>query len=214
MMLQTLLQCFSIKTRHRPRLRVVGEHVPMVDVLITCAGEEVAVIMDTLRAAAGVDWPQDRLRVVVLDDKSSEEVRREVQLLSSQNSSVHYTARKKTKGVPHHFKAGNLNHGLNYVEGIEGGKAEYVAALDADMIVERCWLRAILAHLLTDPALALACPPQVSQPHSPYPWCCKCTSFELARSLFRLISSSCFITYQRMTHFFKTWHFSLAFSKA
>ena len=186
----------------------------MVDVLITCAGEEVAVIMDTLRAAAGVDWPQDRLRVVVLDDKSSEEVRREVQLLGSQKSSVHYTARKKTKGVPHHFKAGNLNHGLSYVEGIEGGKAEYVAALDADMIVERCWLRAILAHLLTDPALALACPPQVSRPHSPYHWCCKSTSFEHARSLYRLISNSCFITYQRTTHFFKTWHFSLAFSKA
>ena len=161
-MLHQLLACLSIKTRHRPRLRLIGEHVPMVDVLITCAGEDVAVILDTLRAAAGMDWPQDRLRVVVLDDKSSEEVQREVQLLGLENSSIHYTARTKTKGVPHHFKAGNLNHGLRYVEGIEGGKGDYVAALDADMIVERSWLRAILAHLLTDHELALACPPQVS----------------------------------------------------
>ena len=141
----------------------------MVDVLITCAGEDVAVILDTLRAAAGMDWPQDKLRVVVLDDKSSHEVQREVQLLGLENSSIHYTARKKTKGVPHHFKAGNLNHGLSYVEGIEGGKGDYVAALDADMIVERSWLRAILAHLLTDHELALACPPQVSRSHSLYP---------------------------------------------
>ena len=138
----------------------------MVDVLITCAGEEVAVIMDTVRAAVGVDWPRERFRVVVLDDKSSEEVRREMQLLGLKYSNVHYTARTKTKGVPHHFKAGNLNHGLIYVEGIKGGKAEYVAALDADMIVERSWLRAILAHLLTDPGLAMACPPQVRRTHN------------------------------------------------
>lgn len=138
----------------------------MVDVFITCAGEEVAVILDTLKAAAGVDWPRDRLRVLVLDDKASDEVRREVQLLGLEHSGIHYTARTKTKGVPHHFKAGNLNHGLSYVEGIKGGKAEYVAALDADMIVEKSWLRALLAHLVTDPELALACPPQASSPHS------------------------------------------------
>lgn len=160
-MLTQLLQCFSIKPRRRPRLRVLGEHVPMVDVLITCAGEETVVVLDTLRAAAAIDWPRDRMRVVVLDDKASEEVRREVELLGLDNPSIHYSARKKTKGVPHHFKAGNLNHGLSYVDGLEGEKAEYVAALDADMIVERAWLRAIIAHLITDPGLALACPPQV-----------------------------------------------------
>ena len=166
LLLYQFLQLFSIKTRHRPRLRVVGEHVPRVDVFITCAGEEVAVILDTLRAAVDVDWPRDKLRIIILDDKASEEVRREVQLLGLDHSSIHYSARIKTKGVPHHFKAGNLNHGLRYVEGLEGGKADYVAALDADMIVERSWLRAILAHLLIDPGLALACPPQVSQSHS------------------------------------------------
>ena len=159
--LHQLLQCFSIRTRHRPRLRVIGDHVPTVDILITCAGEEVAVIMDTVRAAVDVDWPRDRFRVVILDDKSSEEVRREVQLLGLKYSNVYYTARVKTKGVPHHYKAGNLNYGLGYVEGLEGGKAEYVAALDADMIAERFWLRAILANLLIDPKVALTCPPQV-----------------------------------------------------
>ena len=140
----------------------MGQYVPRVDVFITCAGEDISVIIDTLRAAVDVDWPRDRLRIIVLDDKASEEVRREVQLLGLDFSNIYYSARTKTKGVPHHFKAGNLNHGLRYVEGLEGGKADYVAALDADMIVERCWLRALLAHLLTNPELALACPPQVS----------------------------------------------------
>ena len=158
------MQLFSIRTRYRPRLRVIGEYVPRVDVLITCAGEDAEVILDTVRAAGDVDWPQDRLRIILLDDKANEEVRREVQLLGLSNPCIHYTARVKTKGVPHHFKAGNLNHGLRYVDELEGGPAEFIAALDADMIAERCWLRAVVAHLLADPDLALACPPQVSNP--------------------------------------------------
>ena len=156
------MQLFSIRTRYRPRLRVIGDYVPRVDVLITCAGEDADVILDTVRAAGDVDWPQDRLRIILLDDKASDEVRREVQLLGMSNPCIHYTARTKTKGVPHHFKAGNLNHGLRYVDELEGGPAEFIAALDADMIAERCWLRAVVAHLLADPDLALACPPQVS----------------------------------------------------
>ncbi|KAL8802988.1 MAG: hypothetical protein Q9200_006398 [Gallowayella weberi] len=129
-----LVQCFSVRKRQRPRLRVVGSCVPQVDVLVTCAGEDVTVILDTVKAAADLDWPRDRLRVVVLDDKASMKVWREVQLLALNNSSIHYTARKKVAGVPHHFKAGNLNHGLSYVDSLEGCKAEYIAALDADMI--------------------------------------------------------------------------------
>ena len=210
--MQTLL-CFSIRRRHRPRLRVIGDYVPRVDVLVTCAGEDIDVILDTVKAASDVDWPRKSFRVIVLDDKNSEEVRREVQLLALKNTSIHYTARDKVPGVPSHFsrssrnlfhifcntirvatskrcfkqstysrlemlsadsvtEAGNLNHGLEYIQNIGGQKAEYVAALDADMIVERHWLRAILPHLLIDPEMAIATPPQVCpviQSHIPLP---------------------------------------------
>ncbi|TQS31669.1 hypothetical protein Golomagni_08040, partial [Golovinomyces magnicellulatus] len=70
-------------------------------------------------------------------------------------------ARTKTPGVPHHFKAGNLNYGLDMVHNLPGGAGTYMAALDADMIPERDWLRAILPHLLIDDKMALACPPQL-----------------------------------------------------
>lgn len=144
--------------------------MPRVDVFITCAGEKVPVILDTVRAAAGVDWLRDRLRIVVLDDKNSEEVRRQVKLLALDNTSIHYTAREKIAGVPHHFKAGNLIHGLRFVEDLSEGKADYVAALDADMIVEPQWLRALLPHLINDPAMALICPPQVGQNQILHSW--------------------------------------------
>lgn len=204
MLFTQLLQCFSFKPRDRPRLRVIGDHVPLVDVLITCCGEETAVIIDTVRAVAGIDWPQDRFRIVVLDDKKSEEVKREVELLALENPNLHYHSRTKVKGVPHHFKAGNLNGGLAFIDALEGERAEYVAAVDADMIVERPWLRAIIAALVHDPKIALACPPQVSRPHS-HP--------AQGVSVLRLTSSSCSTIYQRTIHYIKTWRSFLVFWK-
>ena len=161
-----VLQSFSIIPRHRPRLRMTGNYLPRVDVFITCAGEEIDVILDTVKAASGVDWLRDRLRVIVLDDKNSEDLRGQVKLLALDNESIHYTARVKTPGVPHHYKAGNLNHGLRYTEDLPDGKADYVAALDADMIPESQWLRALLPHLINDAAMALVCPPQVRRNHT------------------------------------------------
>lgn len=161
-MLQNQIWLFGlIKRRHRPKLRLLGDNVPTVDVFVTCAGEDPNVILDTIRAAAASDWPRDRFRVVVLDENGSSDVHREVQALRRQWSNIHYTARHKKKDVHHGFKAGNLNHGLSFVEGLEGGAAEYVAALDADMIVKPDWLRAILPHLVSDTQAGLACPPQV-----------------------------------------------------
>jgi hypothetical protein len=63
--------------------------------------------------------------------------------------------------VPHHFKAGNLNYGLEVVHDMPGGAAEFMAALDADMIPEQHWLRAIMPHMILDPKMGLACPPQL-----------------------------------------------------
>lgn len=71
-----------------------------------------------------------------------------------------YQARAKVEGVHHHYKAGNLQSGIDYAVNLPGGPAEYLATLDADMIPDSQWLRAILLHLLRDPELGLISPPQ------------------------------------------------------
>ncbi|KAF2104151.1 hypothetical protein NA57DRAFT_70364 [Rhizodiscina lignyota] len=159
--LQSFFTIFSLKKRKRPKLRLVGKDVPTVDVFITCCGEEVDLILDTVRASCDVDYPLNKFRVVVLDDAKSAELQRSVQGLTEIYPNLHYRARTKIPGVPHHFKAGNLNYGLEEVIDMPGGASQYVAALDADMIPEQSWLRAIVPHLLADPKVALACPPQL-----------------------------------------------------
>jgi cellulose synthase/poly-beta-1,6-N-acetylglucosamine synthase-like glycosyltransferase len=159
--IQTLWNVFILKRRKRPQLRLEGEDVPSVDVFITCCKEEVDVIMDTTRAACEIDWPADKFRVIVLDDGGDPMLREAVQNLGHVYPNLWYRARTKIPGVPHHFKAGNLNYGLDEVHNMPGGAARFMAALDADMIPERHWLRALMPHMLIDDKCAMACPPQV-----------------------------------------------------
>lgn len=151
----------AVRKRNRPKLRWMGDDAPSVDVYITCCKEENIVVMDTVRAACDLDYPKKRFRVIVLDDGNVESLAKEVESLSSIYPNLHYISRPKYPGVPHHFKAGNLNYGLDAVHEFPGGAGEFMAALDADMIPERAWLRAIIPHLMVDPKLALACPPQL-----------------------------------------------------
>ncbi|QDS67697.1 hypothetical protein FKW77_005459 [Venturia effusa] len=163
LLIQTLWNVFILKSRNRPQLRLVGEDVPSVDVFITCCKEEVDLIVDTARAACEIDYPRERYRVVVLDDGGDQDLESAITNLAQtcNYQNLHYRARKKVPGVPHHFKAGNLNYGFEEVCHMYGGASSYIAALDADMIPERHWLRALLPHLVNDPKMAMACPPQL-----------------------------------------------------
>ncbi|KUJ12185.1 uncharacterized protein LY89DRAFT_738802 [Mollisia scopiformis] len=160
-LLHQMYQMLSIRGRTRPKLRIRGNDVPTVDVFVTCCKEDVDIVLDTTRAAAAVDYPQDRFRVVVLDDGKDPELEKAIEDLSDEYPNVYYHARVKVKGKPHHFKAGNLTGGTERVSQLENGHAEFIAALDADMIPEPDWLRAIIAHMVNDEKMGLVCPPQL-----------------------------------------------------
>lgn len=162
-LLDHLLRCLALgendsQVRH---LRLTGnDNLPNVDVFITCAGEDVGTIMSTVKGACALDYPVDKFRVLVFDDAGSDELSHQVEdLRSFRAKNLLYTSREK--GPDHHFKAGNLNYAHGYVEGLPGGPAPFIAALDADMIPSPEWLRALLPHITKDEKLALVQPPQV-----------------------------------------------------
>jgi hypothetical protein len=128
---------WAMKKRTRPKLRLTGDEVPTVDVFITSCGEDDEVVLDTVRAACNQDYPRDRFRVILLDDGGSATLEAAIGHLVMTYSNVYYMARRKIPGVPHHFKAGNLNYGLDQVHELLGGAGQFMAALDADM-VRRC----------------------------------------------------------------------------
>ena len=80
---------------------------------MTCAGKDIETVQNTVAAACATDYPAHCLRVIVLDDSGSVELSKSIRNPSESEHSLYYTAR--VKGKAHHFKAGNLNHGLEYV---------------------------------------------------------------------------------------------------
>ena len=141
-----------------PLLRVRGDQVPTVDVFIAYCGEGLDVVMDTVRAACALDYPEDRYRIIVLDDKNSIEIKEAVETLQAKRKTVYYSTRKAN--VITHTKAANLNHGLRFVSHLPDGPSDMVAVLDVDMIPLPHWLRSLVPHLLEDSKAAMANPPQ------------------------------------------------------
>jgi hypothetical protein len=137
---------FALKSRNRPRLRLMGNYdLPTVDVFVTCCKEDNQVIMDTVLAACDQDYPIDQFRVIILDDGKSAELEQLAFEARKTWPNLIYMSREKKPGVPHHFKAGNLNFGIEQATVLPGGSGEFVGALDADM-VRTSTLRSTLAH--------------------------------------------------------------------
>jgi len=157
---------FGTRNKHRSSYRLSGQEAPTIDVCITCCGEKLDVIMDTVAGAAMQDYPSASFRVFVLDDGGNAALKDAVGDYNRlHGTSVEYLARTKLKGESHFYKAGNLRFGLETTENFGKG-SEYFASLDVDMIAESDWLRRVVPHLILDSGMALACPAQVRIRHN------------------------------------------------
>ena len=121
---------------------------PAVDVFIPTYNEPLDVVRATVLAAAAMDWPQDRLRIHLLDDG-----RRPAFRAFAQEAGVGYLVRDDNK----HAKAGNLNQALKVTD------APYVAIFDCDHVPVRSFLQISMGWMLRDARLAL-----VQTPHHFY----------------------------------------------
>ncbi|KGO74167.1 hypothetical protein PITC_022250 [Penicillium italicum] len=135
----------------RKRLRS-NENLPRVDVLVTCCGEPVEIILDTVRAACGLDYPASRFRVRLLDDGGSIDLRDAIAKLTTKWTHLSYHTRGKQSGKSF-AKAGNLNYALFSLQTED--PPEFCTVVDADSILMPEFLRATLPHLLADPEAAL-----------------------------------------------------------
>ena len=161
-----LIQFAVPNTPGRPCYRLLGNLAPTIDVFVTCCGEPLDVIADTVAAAASQDYPSQQLRIFILDDGRNGKLRNAVMLwnetsMKKNGPQVHYLSRKLEPGVRSYFKAGNLRFGIEETKRLGG--SEFLASLDADMIPEPDWLRRMIPHLIIEDGLAIACPPQVTQ---------------------------------------------------
>lgn len=113
---------------------------PAVDVLIPTLNEPLSVIRPTIIAALDMDWPGDRLRVLVLDDG-----RRDAVAALCAELGALYVQRPDNR----HAKAGNVNHGLGH------SQSEFVAMFDCDHVPTRSFLQVTMGWFIKDRQLAM-----------------------------------------------------------
>ncbi|KAL8805876.1 MAG: hypothetical protein Q9182_001657 [Xanthomendoza sp. 2 TL-2023] len=105
------------------------------------------------------DYPTTDFRVLLLDDGNNPDLRQALTKLrekfgANKTPAVEYLSRPPDN---HNYgKSGNLQYGIQ-----SSSNSEFIAGLDADMIVEPDWLRRLLPHLLVNEAIALVNPPQI-----------------------------------------------------
>ena len=161
-----ILALFSGKAeRPRPDYQLCGLAAPSVDIMITCCGEPINIIINTVLAAAAQEYPSQSFRIFVLDDAHDAELRHAVDMLQlrrdkAASPSIIYLSRTVKPGEQSHFKSGNLRSGIDESRRLEPG-SDLLAGLDADMIPEPDWLRRMVPHLLLRDEVAMACGPQV-----------------------------------------------------
>lgn len=124
------------------------ESWPAVDVLIPTYNEPLHVVKGTILAAKALDYPAEKIRVLLLDDGRREEFRD-----FAAQAGVEYMTRDNNA----HAKAGNINHALQHTRG------EFVAIFDCDHVPERSFLQTTLGWFLRDRDLGL-----VQTPHHFY----------------------------------------------
>jgi cellulose synthase (UDP-forming) len=113
---------------------------PSVDVFIPTYNEPLKVVMPTVYAALGIDWPRDKINIYLLDDGRRAEFR-----AFAEEAGVGYMIRDDNR----HAKAGNLNAAMKKAGG------DYIAIFDCDHIPTRSFLQSSMGWFLKDPKLAL-----------------------------------------------------------
>jgi cellulose synthase/poly-beta-1,6-N-acetylglucosamine synthase-like glycosyltransferase len=123
------------------------EEWPGVSILVPAYNEEI-VMAGTLESLLHLDYPRDRLEIIVIDDSSADRTRRVVEHMMATDRRV------KLIGIPPGLGGRGKSHALN--QGLRYASHEVVAVYDADNAPEPHSLRLLVAELLSSEHLAAA----------------------------------------------------------
>ncbi|MBI2078597.1 MAG: glycosyltransferase [Euryarchaeota archaeon] len=124
--------------------------VPRLAVQVPTFNEPADLVLSTLRSLMRLDYPRDRLVIMVLDDSTRAECAEPLEAFCRENSLRYYRRRDRVG-----YKAGALNYSLQFVP----DDVDFLAVVDADYQVEPDWLRECVGYF-ADENLAWVQTPQ------------------------------------------------------
>jgi cellulose synthase/poly-beta-1,6-N-acetylglucosamine synthase-like glycosyltransferase len=123
------------------------EEWPGVSILVPAYNEEI-VMVGTIESLLHLDYPRDRMEVIVIDDSSTDRTRRVVEHMMATDR------RLKLVAIPPGLGGRGKSHALN--QGVKHARYELIAVYDADNAPEPHALRGLVAELMQDDRLAAA----------------------------------------------------------
>lgn len=126
--------------RAKSNVRLQRHTWPKVSILIPAHNEE-RVIDKTIQAMLMLDYPEDSLEIIVINDLSSDKTGSMIDAYASKYPQV--IAVHTTKSLGGRGKSAALNYGMTYASG------EYIAVYDADNRPERLALKYLVSGILT-----------------------------------------------------------------
>jgi len=136
--------------RERPRVRGVevrSEELPGVSILVPAHNEEV-VLGSAIESLLHLDYPRDRMEIIVIEDSSTDRTRRVVEHMMAVDR------RLKLVSIPPGLGGQGKSHALNL--GLPYASHDLIAVYDADNLPEPGSLRDLVAELMADSSLAAA----------------------------------------------------------
>jgi len=118
-----------------------------VSILVPAHNEEI-VMAGTLESLLHLDYPQDRMEIIVIDDSSTDRTRRVIEHMMATDR------RLKLVGIPPGLGGRGKSHALN--QALRHAGYDFVAVYDADNAPEPQSLRMLVAELVADTRLAAA----------------------------------------------------------
>jgi len=128
------------------RASVSGEW-PGVSILVPAHNEEI-VIAGTLESLLHLDYPRDRMEIIVIDDSSDDRTRRVIEHVMATDRRV------KLVSLPRGLGGKGKSHALNLA--LQYASHDLLAVYDADNSPEPGSLRYLVAEMLADERLAAA----------------------------------------------------------
>ena len=135
------MQLLSLRMKITPKYSIRGDiALPTVDVLVLSTGQEVSMVMDAVIAAARLDWPVDKLRVLVVDETGSSALEKCVESYAHARA-IHVTYHKRSRQSMYSRhasafppKSSTINFGLTETRAEGRISGEYTVVLEAESI--------------------------------------------------------------------------------
>ena len=148
----------QLRTKNNKDPRPLPEELPFVAAIVPTYGEPIHVLRDTLVSIKQLDYPKEKLFVLISDDGHHQQV----EALAKEHG-VAYNL-----GPRNNAKAGNLNSALKYLDN-EFPQASLILTQDADEIISPNFLKKTVGYF-DDPEIAFVQTPKeaVAPPGDPF----------------------------------------------